>query len=109
VADLAARIARAREAVAKANMGQLAVSAHDHTDKSFEIRGADVFVDYDDVDHDEQDARAVAIVLAVNALPALLDVAEAGEGLLAYHDGCGVSSSFGDRLRAALAKLKEVL
>ena len=57
---------------------------------------------------DNVEANRPLIVLAVNALPALLDVAEAGERLLAYHDNCGMESTHGDVLRAALAKLKEV-
>ena len=53
-------------------------------------------------------ARAQLIALATNLLPALLDVAEAAERLLVFHDNCGMDPMHGDTLRAALAKLKEV-
>ena len=41
-------------------------------------------------------------------LPALLDVAEAGDALLGYHDRCGVASGYGDALRSALSRLRGV-
>ena len=53
-------------------------------------------------------ANAQRLALGWNALPALLDAAEAAERLLAYHDNCGMESTPCDALRAALAKLKEV-
>jgi hypothetical protein len=56
----------------------------------------------------ETKANAALIVLAVNALPALLDVAEAGDALLGYHDRCGVASGYGDALRSALSRLRGV-
>lgn len=58
--------------------------------------------------YNEAARNAALIPFAVNALPAFLDVAEAAERLLAYHDNCGMESTHGDALRAALAKLKEV-
>ena len=48
------------------------------------------------------------IVFAVNNLAALLDVAEAGDALLGYHDRCGVASGYGDALRSALSRLRGV-
>ena len=53
-------------------------------------------------------ANAQRLALGWNALPALLDVAEAAERLLVFHDNCGMDPMHGDTLRAALAKLKEV-
>ena len=56
----------------------------------------------------ETKANADRFVFAVNNLAALLDVAEAGDALLGYHDRCGVASGYGDALRSALSRLRGV-
>lgn len=43
------------------------VSPHTHIDKRFEIPEPSVFVDYDDVDHEQQDINARRIVACINA------------------------------------------
>lgn len=53
-------------------------------------------------------ANARRLALGWNALPALLEVAEAAKALLWYHDRCRVESRYGDEMRKALAALAEV-
>lgn len=53
-------------------------------------------------------AKVALQTLAVNALPALLEVAEKAKALLDYHDKCGMESRHGDEMRRAIAALAEV-
>ena len=115
-ADLPAVIAEGRQLIAEARLGPLHAGRSDMVsyvlddDRPFKnIYGPDV--PPDDIARvwgERCIARAQLLALAANLLPTLLDVAEAAERLLAYHDNCGMDPMHGDTLRAALAKLKEV-
>jgi hypothetical protein len=62
------------------------IEKHDSLDKRFWIYGADVMVDYDDVNHKEQDANAMFIVNARNIVPKLcLALKEANEVMMDIH------------------------
>jgi len=109
-------IAEGRQLIAEARLGPLHAGRSDMVsyvlddDRPFKnIYGPDV--PPDDIARvwgERCIARAQLLALAANLLPTLLDVAEAPERLLAYHDNCGMDSTHGNALRAALAKLKDV-
>ena len=142
MSDLAARIARARETVAKATPGPWARRGQSIGATRYDSVGIGYFGEvYStgtkgsfNVAYNEANGNAALATLAVNALPALLDVAEAAHrnsaareeyGLAsgASHDNPGsiceacerVKSAADDvldseaALDAALAKVKEVL
>jgi hypothetical protein len=129
VADLAASIARARETVAKANDGmmlpaELVVRRFDDPQIVGQKVNYYAHSDCDGVASIDPDV-APLIVLAVNALPALLDVAEAcraDKEARRYYDheakhgdydtekrGWDRSLEAGRTLDAALARLREVM
>lgn len=63
----------------EATAGPWKIEPHDDCDKSFRV--GPVIIDYDDVDHDEEDANAKLVRALRNALPRLLAVVEALEKL----------------------------
>lgn len=69
-------MAKAKDKAAQAGHSPLPWSIEPHTtvDKRFAIIGAGVYVDYDDVDHAEQDANAALIIRAVNSFGPLVAV-----------------------------------
>ena len=100
-ANPSAFVAHAREVLAKATPGKWASGGDEvYSAKPYHV----VCHMCDDVplDNDNSDA----IVLAVNSLPALLDVVEAATALLDYHDRCGMESVRGADVRNALARLE---
>lgn len=102
-ASIPALIAEGRRLIAAATPGPVRVSrANGHpTDDAVVTLGGEWFAV-------TRKGDAPKIVFAVNNLAALLDVAEAGDALLGYHDRCGVASGYGDALRSALSRLRGV-
>lgn len=124
MADPSAFIARAREVIAKATPGPVRAGRADMISygvdddrpyKNIYVGAATARRARNDVPDDLAKvwgvnciADATLFALAVNAMPALVAVAEAAAALLDYHDRCRVESRYGDEMRKALAALAEV-